>query len=94
MVIVRSCESLFGVMLAASADATGRGLAAGGAAVINRNNAQYARLRRRAREAGVTHIVTFGERYTLKKAISSSHALYRFFTMLEVQLKHAEDSGQ
>jgi UDP-N-acetylmuramoyl-tripeptide--D-alanyl-D-alanine ligase len=33
----------------------------GGAAVINHDNAQYARLRRRAREAGVTRIVTFGE---------------------------------
>lgn len=37
-------------------------------------------------------IVAFGERSTLKKAITSSHALYRFFTMLEVQLKHSEGS--
>jgi hypothetical protein len=37
-------------------------------------------------------IVAFAERNTLKKAITSSQALYRFFTVLEVQLKHAEDS--
>lgn len=39
-------------------------------------------------------IVAFGERSTLKKAITSSHALYRFFTMLEVQLKHSEGSSR
>jgi len=39
-------------------------------------------------------IVTFGERSTLKKAITSSQALYRFFTLLEVQLKQAEDSSR
>ena len=39
-------------------------------------------------------IVAFGERSTLKKAITSSHALYRFFTMLEIQLQHAEASRQ
>jgi hypothetical protein len=39
-------------------------------------------------------IVTFGERSTLKKTITSSHALYKFFTLLEVQLKRAEDSGR
>lgn len=39
-------------------------------------------------------IVAFGERSTLRKAITSSHALYRFFTMLEVQLKHSEDSSR
>ena len=32
-------------------------------------------------------IVAFGERSTLKKAITSSQALYKFFTLLEVQLK-------
>ena len=32
-----------------------------GAAVINRDNLHYARLRRRARQAGVANIVTFGE---------------------------------
>jgi hypothetical protein len=37
-------------------------------------------------------IVAFSERSTLKKAITSSHAIYRFFTLLEVQLKHSEDS--
>ena len=39
-------------------------------------------------------IVTFGERSTLKKAIASSRALYKFFTLLEVQLKRAEDSSR
>jgi UDP-N-acetylmuramoyl-tripeptide--D-alanyl-D-alanine ligase len=32
-----------------------------GAAVLNRDNAQFAQLRRRAKEAGVEHIVSFGE---------------------------------
>lgn len=39
-------------------------------------------------------IIAFGERSTLKKAISSSHALYRFFTMLEIQLQHTETSSR
>jgi len=39
-------------------------------------------------------IVTFGERSTLKKAIKSSQALYKFFTLLEVQLKRAEDASR
>jgi len=37
------------------------GLERGGAAVLNRDISQFARLKRRAGEAGVTHIVTFGE---------------------------------
>ena len=36
-------------------------------------------------------IVAFGEPSTLKKAITSAYALYRFFALLEHQLKHAED---
>lgn len=39
-------------------------------------------------------IVAFGEPRTLKKAIASSHALYRFFSMLEVQLKRSEGSSR
>ena len=39
-------------------------------------------------------IVAFGDRSTLKKAITSSHALYRFFTTLEIQLKHSEGSNR
>ena len=35
-------------------------------------------------------IVALSERNTLKRAITSSQALYRFFTLIEVQLKHAE----
>ncbi len=37
------------------------GLESGGAAVLNRDNSQFARLKRRAKEAGVTRIVSFGE---------------------------------
>jgi UDP-N-acetylmuramoyl-tripeptide--D-alanyl-D-alanine ligase len=37
------------------------GLQADGAAVINRDIAQFAQLKRRAKEAGVAHIVSFGE---------------------------------
>jgi hypothetical protein len=39
-------------------------------------------------------IVTFGERSTLKRAITSSQALYRFFHLIEIQLKHSEDSSR
>jgi len=39
-------------------------------------------------------IVAFGERSTLKKAITSSRALHRFFTLLEIQLKHSEGSNR
>lgn len=35
-------------------------------------------------------IVAFSERNTLKKAITSSQALYRFFSLIEIQLKHSE----
>lgn len=38
-------------------------------------------------------IVAFSERSTLKKAIASSQALYRFFSLLEAQLKRTENSG-
>jgi len=38
-----------------------RGLEAGGAAVLNRDNPYYKQLYRRAREAGATRIVSFGE---------------------------------
>jgi hypothetical protein len=37
-------------------------------------------------------IVAFGERKELKKAIASSQALHRFFSVLEVQLKRTENS--
>jgi UDP-N-acetylmuramoyl-tripeptide--D-alanyl-D-alanine ligase len=37
------------------------GLEAGGAAVLNRDNSQFAHLARRAKAAGVTRIVSFGE---------------------------------
>jgi UDP-N-acetylmuramoyl-tripeptide--D-alanyl-D-alanine ligase len=50
--------------VAAIADAKAEiflGLEPGGAAVINRDNPQYTRLRRRARAAGVARIVSFGE---------------------------------
>jgi UDP-N-acetylmuramoyl-tripeptide--D-alanyl-D-alanine ligase len=37
------------------------GLEGGGAAVLNRDNSQFAHLKRRAKEAGVARIVSFGE---------------------------------
>src|SRR5580700_1533993 len=37
------------------------GLEAGGAAVINRDNSQFVHLKRRAKQAGVARIVSFGE---------------------------------
>jgi UDP-N-acetylmuramoyl-tripeptide--D-alanyl-D-alanine ligase len=40
------------------------GLETGGAAVLNRDNSQFSRLRRRAGEAGVARIVSFGEHAT------------------------------
>jgi hypothetical protein len=40
------------------------------------------------------HIVAFGDRSILKRAITSSQAIYRFFALLEVQLKHSEDSSR
>lgn len=39
-------------------------------------------------------IVAFGERNTLRKAITYSHALHRFYAMLERQLQHAEDPNR
>jgi hypothetical protein len=39
-------------------------------------------------------IVAFGDRSILKRAITSSQALYRFFNLLEVQLKRSEDSSR
>jgi hypothetical protein len=39
-------------------------------------------------------IVAFADRSILKRAITSSQALYRFFTLLEAQLKHREDSSR
>ena len=39
-------------------------------------------------------IVKFGEHSTLKKAIASSEALYRFFAQIGAQMKHKEGSKQ
>lgn len=39
-------------------------------------------------------IVAFGEHITLKKAIASSEALYRFFSQIEAQMKRKEGSSQ
>lgn len=39
-------------------------------------------------------IVMFGERSTLRKAIASSEALYRFFAQIEAQLKNRDKSSQ
>jgi UDP-N-acetylmuramoyl-tripeptide--D-alanyl-D-alanine ligase len=54
----------FFASVAAIADAKAEiflGLQPGGAAVLNRDNANYARLRQRAEETGVKNIVSFGE---------------------------------
>jgi UDP-N-acetylmuramoyl-tripeptide--D-alanyl-D-alanine ligase len=54
----------FFASVAAIADAKAEiflGVEPGGAAVINRDNPQFTRLRQRAEAAGVTHIVSFGE---------------------------------
>ena len=40
------------------------GVVPGGSAIINRDIAQFAHLKRRAKETGVTHIVSFGEHET------------------------------
>ncbi|HYM78834.1 MAG TPA: hypothetical protein VE377_22875 [Candidatus Dormibacteraeota bacterium] len=37
-------------------------------------------------------IVAFGEKTTLKRAIASSEALYRFFALIEAQMKRKDDS--
>ncbi|HVN19063.1 MAG TPA: hypothetical protein VMU05_09835 [Dongiaceae bacterium] len=39
-------------------------------------------------------IVAFGERTTLKKAIASSQAVYRFFALIELQLHQADGSDR
>lgn len=36
-------------------------------------------------------IVAFAERNTLKKAITSSQALYRFFSQIELHLEHPDE---
>jgi len=39
-------------------------------------------------------IVNFSEPNTLKKAIASSQALCRFFSVIEAQMTNGEDSGR
>lgn len=39
-------------------------------------------------------IVTFGERTSLKKAITSASALCRFFSQIEAYLKYEEEAGR
>ena len=60
----RRCIYEFFGSLAKIADAKAEiflGLEAGGAAVLDRDNAQFAQLKRRAKEAGVARVVSFGE---------------------------------
>jgi hypothetical protein len=38
-------------------------------------------------------IAAYGERQTLKRAIASAEALYRFFSQIEAHLKNVEDAG-
>ena len=44
------------------------GLEPGGAAVLNRDNPQFARLQRRAKRLGVSRIVSFGARQESRRA--------------------------
>lgn len=39
-------------------------------------------------------VVRFGERSTLKKAIASSEAVYRFFAQIDLELKAAEKASR
>ena len=39
-------------------------------------------------------VVTFGERSTLKKAIASAEAVYRYFALINLELKEAEKSSR
>lgn len=39
-------------------------------------------------------VVKFGERSTLKKAIASSEAVYRFFAQIDLELKTAEKASR
>jgi hypothetical protein len=39
-------------------------------------------------------IVTFGERRTLQRAISSAEALHRFFSQIGAQINQDEDANQ
>ena len=39
-------------------------------------------------------VVTFGERHTLKKAIASAQAIYRYFALIELHLKRTENSDR
>ena len=38
-------------------------------------------------------IVAFAERQTLKRAIASAEALYRYFSQIEAQIQQHEESG-
>lgn len=39
-------------------------------------------------------IVTFGERVSLRKAITSADALCRFYSQIEAYIKYEEDAGR
>lgn len=39
-------------------------------------------------------IAAFGERHTLKRAIASAEALYRFFSQIQAQIEPEEDAGK
>ena len=39
-------------------------------------------------------VVTFGDRSTLRKAIASAEAVYRYFALINLELKKAEESSR
>jgi hypothetical protein len=39
-------------------------------------------------------VVAFGEHKTLKKAIASAEAVHRFFALIKIELKDAEESSR
>ena len=65
------------------------GVEPGGAAVINRDNAQYARLRRAAKAAGVARIIGFGE-HARAEARLKRYALHADCSTVEARILGAE----
>src|SRR5208282_3929810 len=65
------------------------GLEADGTAVLNRDNPQFARLKRRAKEAGVARIVSFGEHEKADARLIKS-ALHRDCSTVQAQILGTE----
>ena len=61
------------------------GVEPGGAAIINRDISQFAHLKRRAKEAGIAHIVSFGEHKTASARLIK-YALHPHCSTVEAQI--------